>query len=62
MQHLFRSVGFPWAVRILAFLIMILLAICAAIMRLRTQDGPRKKRFSLYVLRDKSYAAFVAGV
>ncbi|KAF2475158.1 MFS general substrate transporter [Lindgomyces ingoldianus] len=59
MRRLFVKVGFAWAVRTLAFLILGCMAICMAVMRLR--DRPKRKGplFNIKMLADKPYAAFV---
>lgn len=54
------STGFPWAVRILTFIILGSLIICCAVMRIR----PRHRKSGLVDFkhfRDPSYMAFVAG-
>lgn len=61
LRRLFLSIGFPWAVRSLAFLMLACLVICCAIMRLR----PRARRLTALIefkhFHDLSYMAFVAG-
>ncbi|KAF2491260.1 major facilitator superfamily transporter [Lophium mytilinum] len=62
LRHLFYSIGFPWAVRILAALLLASTAFCLAVMRLR--DGPPKrptKPFNLHHFRDLPYTIFTAG-
>lgn len=61
LQHLFRNLGFPWAVRILAFLILGLQLICCAVMKLRPRQAMKKKPFSFKIFRDRPYTTFVAG-
>ncbi|KAL5356375.1 MFS general substrate transporter [Aspergillus floccosus] len=60
LRRLFLSIGFPWAVRSLAFLMMGCLVICCAIMRLR----PRARQLTALIefkhFRDPAYMAFVA--
>ncbi|KAL8794102.1 MAG: hypothetical protein Q9195_003287 [Heterodermia aff. obscurata] len=57
-RRLFVSIGFPWAVRALAFLILGSLLPCAAIMRLRPNSKRRGALFELKHLRDAPYAVF----
>lgn len=63
LRRLFVTMGFPWAVRIMAFIILGCLAICCAVMRLRPRPrGANKSLIEFKHFRDKSYMAFVAGV
>ncbi len=61
MRRLFVQVGFPWAVRALAFLMLGCLALSCAVMRLR----PRQRRTGALVrwshFQDLPYSTFVAG-
>lgn len=60
-RRLFVSIGFPWAVRALAFLILASLLPCAAIMRLRPNIKRRGALFELRQFRDLPYAVFCVG-
>ncbi len=63
LRRLFVTIGFPWAVRIMAFIILGCLAICCAVMRLRPRPrGANKSLIEFKHFRDKSYMAFVAGM
>ncbi|KAL9024521.1 MAG: hypothetical protein Q9196_006458, partial [Gyalolechia fulgens] len=57
-RRLFVSVGFPWAVRALAFLILGSLLPCIAIMRLRPNIKRRGALFDLKHFRDAPYTTF----
>lgn len=61
MRRLFVQVGFPWAVRALAFLMLGCLTLSCAVMRLR----PRQRRTGALVrwshFQDLPYSTFVAG-
>lgn len=61
LRRLFITIGFPWAVRIMGFIIMACLAVCCAVMRLR----PRPRRVGALInlghFRDPGYMVFVAG-
>lgn len=61
MRRLFVSMGFPWAVRALAFLMLGCLVICCAIMKLRPRACPSTVLLDFRHFRDPSYMAFVAG-
>ncbi|GAB7353800.1 hypothetical protein MBLNU459_g4179t1 [Dothideomycetes sp. NU459] len=60
LQHLFRSVGFAWAVRVLAFLMLGCLLISCAIMKLRARPVIKRKPLTLQVFRDFDYSVFIA--
>ncbi|KAI1860339.1 uncharacterized protein JN550_011605 [Neoarthrinium moseri] len=57
-RRLIVSIGFPWAVRIFAFVVTTLLLICLAIMRLRPNLKRRGALFRLKHFRDTPYVAF----
>ena len=62
MRKLFMEVGFGWAVRILAFVMLSSLVICYAVMQL---DLPQRKPgplFKIVFLKDASYFAFTLGM
>lgn len=62
MRKLFVEVGFGWAVRILAFVMLSSLVICYAVMEL---DLPQRKPgplFKFVFLKDASYFAFTLGM
>ena len=61
MRKLFLEVGFGWAVRILAFVMLFSLAVCYAVMEL---DLPQRKPgplFKIVFLKDPSYFVFTMG-
>ncbi|KAJ5526721.1 MFS general substrate transporter [Penicillium frequentans] len=60
MRRLFVSMGFPWAVRALAFLMLGCLVICCAIMKLRPRACPSTLLLDFKHFRDSPYMAFVA--
>lgn len=62
MRKLFVAVGFGWAVRILAFVMLSSLMVCYAVMQL---DLPQRKPgplFKIVFLKDASYFAFTLGM
>lgn len=62
MRKLFVEVGFGWAVRILAFVMLSSLVVCYAVMQL---DLPQRKPgplFKIVFLKDASYFAFTLGM
>lgn len=59
MRSLFLSVGFAWAVRILALIILIGNIIAFAVMRLQLQYGSKGSSFSLHHFKDLPYTVFV---
>lgn len=62
MRKLFMEVGFGWAVRILAFVMLSSLVVCYAVMQL---DLPQRKPgplFKIVFLKDGSYFAFTLGM
>lgn len=61
LRRLFVQVGFPWAVRILAFLMLGCLIICCAVLRLRPRPRKATALIEFKHFRDLSYMAFVAG-
>lgn len=61
MRELFVTVGFKWAVRILAFVMLGSLVVCYAVMQL---DLPQRKPgplFKVVFLKDPSYFLFTIG-
>ncbi|KAJ5719791.1 MFS general substrate transporter [Penicillium malachiteum] len=60
MRRLFVSMGFPWAVRVLAFLMLGCLVICCVIMRLRPRPRQLTNLIDFSHFYDRSYMAFVA--
>jgi hypothetical protein len=59
MRSLFTSVGFSWAVRIFALLILATNAIAFAVMRLQQQYGSKGSKFGFYHFKDLPYTVFV---
>lgn len=61
MRSLFIRVGFAWAVRSLAFLMLGCLLVCIVIMRLRPHARKPSPLFKASYLRDVPYTFFVLG-
>jgi MFS family permease len=61
LRRLFVKVGFPWAVRALAFIILGCMLVCLSIMRLREIPKRQGPLFKLQILKDKPYTIFVIG-
>lgn len=59
MRSLFVSVGFAWAVRIFALVILVTNAIAFMVMRLQLQYGSKGSKFGLHHFKDLPYTAFV---
>ncbi|KAF2746411.1 MFS general substrate transporter [Sporormia fimetaria CBS 119925] len=59
MRSLFVSIGFAWAVRILALIILVTNAIAFSVMRLQLQYGSKGSKFGLHHFKDLPYTAFV---
>ncbi|OHX00305.1 major facilitator superfamily transporter [Colletotrichum incanum] len=57
-RRLIASIGFPWAVRVFAFIVTGSLLICIAIMRLRPNLKRRGALFRLKHFQDTSYITF----
>ena len=62
LRRLFVSIGFPWAVRSLSFLILAGLVVCCATMRLRPHQRRRGPLFELRQFQDGAYTSFVVGM
>ncbi|KAF6808754.1 transporter MCH4-like protein 4 [Colletotrichum sojae] len=60
-RRLIASIGFPWAVRVFAFIVTGSLLVCIAIMRLRPNMKRRGVLIRLKHLRDVPYITFVIG-
>lgn len=59
MRALFVSVGFAWAVRIFAVVILATNAVAFASMRLQLQYGSKGSKFGLHHFKDWPYSVFV---
>jgi MFS family permease len=59
MRSLFKSVGFAWAVRILALVILLTNAVAFAVMRLRKQNSSKGSRFGFRHFKDLPHTVFV---
>jgi MFS family permease len=59
MRSLFTSVGFAWAVRIFALIILATNIIAFAVMRLQMQSGSKGSTFGFHHFRDLPYTVFV---
>ncbi|KAK2016346.1 major facilitator superfamily transporter [Colletotrichum eremochloae] len=60
-RRLITSIGFPWAVRVFAFIVTGSLLVCIAIMRLRPNLKRRGALFRLKHFQDIPYVAFCIG-
>ncbi|KAJ2980241.1 hypothetical protein NUW58_g6998 [Xylaria curta] len=60
-QRLLDTLGFPWAVRIVGFIMLATLAIPIAVMRMRTQPSAARKLFDLSAWTEPPYYLFAAG-
>jgi hypothetical protein len=59
MRSLFLSVGFAWAVRIFALIILVTNVIAFAVMRLQLQYGSKGSSFGFHHFKDLPYTVFV---
>ncbi|KAH4956531.1 hypothetical protein HBI78_201700 [Parastagonospora nodorum] len=59
MRALFTSVGFAWAVRIFAVIILATNAVAFAVMRLQAQYGSKGSGFGFHHFKDLPYSVFV---
>ncbi len=59
MRSLFVSIGFSWAVRIFALIILATNVIAFAVMRLQLQYGSKGSKFGFHHFKDLPYAVFV---
>lgn len=59
MRSLFLNVGFGWAVRVFAIVILLTNAIAFAVMRLQLQYGSKGNKFGFHHFKDLPYTAFV---
>ncbi|KAF1848111.1 MFS general substrate transporter [Cucurbitaria berberidis CBS 394.84] len=59
MRSLFISVGFSWAVRIFALIVLATNAIAFTVMKLQFQYGSKGSKFSLHHFKDLPYSVFV---
>ncbi|KAH0536651.1 hypothetical protein FGG08_006496 [Glutinoglossum americanum] len=62
VKKMIIKVGFPWTVRIFAFVLLGLNGICLALMRLRIPPRKGGKFFDMTMFRDPPYTAFVASM
>ena len=61
MRELFNKVGFSWAVRILALVMLIALLASLAALRPHTRTKTHGPLFKATFLRDTSYTLFILG-
>ena len=61
LRRLIDEIGFPWAVRVLAFVILGLFALTLAVLSPVSGKRVYRKLFKKEVLRDRSYTSFVVG-
>jgi MFS family permease len=59
MRSLFTSVGFAWAVRIFALIILVTNAVAFMVMRMQLQTGSKSSGFGLHHFKDLPYTVFV---
>jgi hypothetical protein len=59
MRSMFLSVGFSWAVRIFALVILASNIVALGLMRLQLQYGAKGSKFGLHHFKDLPYSAFV---
>jgi len=59
MRSLFLSVGFSWAVRIFALVILVTNIAAFGLMKLQRQHGAEGSKFGLHHFKDLPYTAFV---
>lgn len=59
MRSLFLCVGFAWAVRAFALVVLVTNLIAFAVMRLQRQYGSKGSNFGFYHFKDLPYSAFV---
>lgn len=59
MRSLFVSVGFAWAVRILALIILATNVVAFLVMRLQLQYGSKSSKFGFHHFKDLPYSVFV---
>ncbi|KAH7353124.1 major facilitator superfamily domain-containing protein [Pyrenochaeta sp. MPI-SDFR-AT-0127] len=59
MRSLFVSIGFAWAVRIFALIILITNLVAFVVMRLQLQYGSKGSKFGLHHFKDYPYTVFV---
>ncbi|CAO2647330.1 Nn.00g082520.m01.CDS01 [Neocucurbitaria sp. VM-36] len=59
MRSLFVSIGFSWAVRIFALIILVTNVIAFAAMKLQLQYGSKGSKFGLHHFKDLPYSVFV---
>ncbi|KAH0558597.1 hypothetical protein GP486_004750 [Trichoglossum hirsutum] len=62
IKQLTPHVGFAWAMRIMAFIVLATNSVCLVVMRLRIPPRLNGKFFDISMFRDPPYAAFVAGM
>jgi MFS family permease len=63
MDHLIREIGFPWAMRTAAFMILAFLSLSIVLVRARTQPIPKpvKAKDFVHALGDKAYMWLAIG-
>jgi MFS family permease len=59
MRSLFTSIGFSWAVRVFALIILVTNAIAFFVMRLQSQYGAKESKFGFHHFKDLPYTVFV---
>jgi hypothetical protein len=61
IKQLTPHIGFAWAMRVMAFVVLATNSICLVLMRLRIPPRLNGTFFDISMFRDPPYAAFVAG-
>jgi MFS family permease len=59
MRSLFTSIGFPGAVRVFAFVVLVTNAVAFFVMRLQRQYGGKDSKFGFHHFKDLPYTVFV---
>ncbi|KAI9776708.1 MAG: hypothetical protein M1839_009435 [Geoglossum umbratile] len=62
VHKLMDQIGYSWAVRVMAFIVLAMNVVCLAIMRLRVPPRRGGKFFDLSMFRDPPYTMFVAAM
>jgi len=55
------SIGFPWATRVIGFIMLVTLAAANSVMKVRVLPGARRKIVDLQAFKEPQYVLFVAG-
>lgn len=61
LRRLFAQIGFGWAVRVMAFIMLATLLVSASLMRTRLPPRTSGPLVDFSALKDPAYVAFVTG-